>query len=242
MKLHDKALPASAQKRARKGRRKPPHARVVLRGRIESSDQREEKVGEPIDRGERCKHKLDKEIGETGKGQLPSRFTALLGNSLLASRENAHPRAMLRLALAAASKRGAAAALENVLPSTSSVSSSAAASSFVRSFAALPATTSEPSSPFLRFASPAPVAHDFTPALQGLPETKVKRGVANRRLREMRASTLPSSKIAHRVFPLSFHSFFLRPRQAPCSARACRLRTRQPDPHLTFTPRSERGY
>ena len=30
---------------------------------------------------------------------------------------------------------------------------------------------------FLRFASPAPAAHDFTPALQGLPETKVKKNV-----------------------------------------------------------------
>ena len=84
---------------------------------------------------------------------------------------------MLRLALAAASKRGggAAAAAAVGLPSTSSSSSSAAGLSFVRSFAALPATTSEATSAFLRFASPAPAAHDFTPALQGLPETKVKR-------------------------------------------------------------------
>ena len=82
---------------------------------------------------------------------------------------------MLRLALAA-SKRGAASAVvESVLPSSSSAAA-AAATAFTRSFAALPATTtSEPSSPFLRFASPAPAAHDFTPALQGLPETKVKK-------------------------------------------------------------------
>ena len=92
-----------------------------------------------------------------------------------APREN---NAMLRLALAA-SKRGAASAVaESVLPSATS------AAAFTRSFAALPATTSESSSPFLRFASPAPAAHDFTPALQGLPETKVKKRCLLMRRRE----------------------------------------------------------
>lgn len=117
---------------------------------------------------------------------------------------------MLRLALAAASKRGAAAAVENVFPSTSA----AAAAAFTRSFAALPATTSEPSSPFLRFASPAPAAHDFTPALQGLPETKVKEALRREKKRdEKRSVDAAIIEIAHRVsscaLPLSLSSLSL---------------------------------
>ena len=42
-----------------------------------------------------------------------------------------------------------------------------------RALASLPAVAADAESPFLRFASPAPANVDLTPALVGLPETKV---------------------------------------------------------------------
>lgn len=136
---------------------------------------------------------------------------------------------MLRLALAA-SKRGAASAVvESVIPSSSS-----AAAAFTRSFAALPATTSEQASPFLRFASPAPAAHDFTPALQGLPETKVKMGALLLLRREKKKKVFlrrhhRGRRIAHRVFSFfrALFSFLIsngtrwRHIEHACLTRAC---------------------
>ena len=177
------------------------------------------------------RHTQKKKLGERGKkteSRLLLRLSLSLSYAFLLSAPfclEGENNAMLRLALAA-SKRGAASAVaESVLPSSSSA---AAASSFTRSFAALPATTSEASSPFLRFASPAPAAHDFTPALQGLPETKVKyedEGRAGEE--EKKRARRPSSKrrIAIAFFPLlllllslslSFHGRARAPHLARC--------------------------
>lgn len=136
---------------------------------------------------------------------------------------DAHSR-MLRHALAAASKRGAVSAVEAVLPSAASPSSSsAAAAAFVRSFAALPATTdASSSSPFLRFASPAPAAHDFTPALKGLPETKVRKLNGKRRRKLVICLCFVwRSPPFHRCFYHHRFFSFLRPSRSLCFFAIC---------------------